>query len=177
MDNKEFETKVLGIDVEEIIQKLRAFGADESPEVLSKRYVFDMESDNIEWIRLRQTGNKTTLTYKYKVLGNTDIGKTVEIEVEVSDFTKTALILQKLSFKQTYYQENKNHIFRLGDIEFSIDTWPMLDPYLEIESTNEKRVKEGLKLLELTGDMGDKDIKEIYQDRGIDLHSFAELKF
>ncbi len=174
----EIETKVLNINVSEIIAKLRALKAKESPEMLSRRYVFDIESDNIEWIRLRESGGKVTLTYKYKLHGNTQVGKTTEIEVEVSDFDKTALISKRLPFKRIFYQENKSHKFYFQDIEFSIDTWPLIDPYLEIESDSIERVQEELKLLGLDGkDVGDKDITEIYQEKGQDIPSYPELKF
>lgn len=176
--DKEFETKVLNINKDELIKKLRSLGAKEIPEFLMRRYVFDIESKDIEWIRLRQGNDKATLTYKLKKHGNTKVGKTVEIEVEVSDFDKTARILKKLTFKEIYYQENKSHIFNLDNIEFSIDTWPKLKPYLEVESSSKKRVDQGLKLLELLGqDSGDKDIVAIYKENGIDLHSYLELKF
>lgn len=178
MNNTEFETKVLTFDREAVEKRLRELGAIEKPEFLARRYVFDIETENIEWIRLRESNGKVTLTYKHKIKGNVTISKTTEIEVEVSDFDKTAQILSKLPFRKTYYQENKSHVFRLGDMEFSIDTWPMMDPYLEIESTSLEKVNEGLRLLGLVGlDVGDKDIKDMYGDKGIDLHQFDELKF
>ncbi len=178
MDN-EFETKVLKIDKEVIIEKLRQLGAKEEPEKLQKRYIFDMTSESVEWIRLRTDGTTTTMTYKHKVRGNTEIGKTVEIEVEVADFEKTAQILSKIHFKDIYYQENKRHIFHLGDIEYSIDSWPMLEPYLEVEGGSQEKVREGLQLVGLEGqDVGDADIVDIYKkEKGIHLHDYKELKF
>lgn len=177
----EFETKVLGIDVAGIIAQLRELGAVETEEFLARRYVFDIAigTGQVEWIRLRQLGGgKSTMTYKQKLKKNVEIGKTVEIEVEVSDFEKTAEILHKLPFKDVYYQENKNHIFMLDGIEFSIDTWPMLAPYLEVEAESVARVQDGLRLLGLEGkDVGDKDIKVIYDEQGIDLHAYADLRF
>ncbi len=177
-DHTEFETKVQGIIPEEIIAKLRAIGAKETPEFLAKRFVYDFSDENVKWIRLRQSGNKCTMTYKLKPKRNTIVGKTVEIEVEVSDFDKTAEILSKLTFKKVFYQESKSHIFTVGDIEFSIDTWPMIDPFLEVESNSIEKVQEGLRMLELEGrDVGDKDIKVIYEEQGINIHSYVELKF
>lgn len=175
----EFETKVLDINIEEIVKKLRELGAKESPEVLLRRFVFDMESDNAEWLRLRTNGTKTTLAYKHKIIGNIAIGKTIEIETDIADFDKTSQILSKIPFKRVLYQENKTHIFHLNDIEFSIDTWPQLGSYLEIESTSIEKVQEGLRLLGLAGkDIGDKDISEIYIEKvGFDLNSVSELKF
>lgn len=138
-----------------------------------------MESENAEWLRLRTNGTKTTLAYKHKIIGNTAIGKTVEIETEVIDFDKTAEILKKIPFKRVLYQENKTHIFDLNDIEFSIDTWPELGTYLEIESENLEKVQEGLRLLGLEGkDVGAKDVTDIYVEKtGFDPNSVPELKF
>lgn len=175
----EFETKVLDINLEEIIQKLRELGAKESPEVLLRRYVFDIKSTDAQFIRLRTNGEKTTITYKHRKIGNTKIGETVEIETEVSDFDKTAEILKKIPFNWILYQENKSHIFHLGDIEFSLDTWPQLGTYLEIESDSVEKVQEGLRLLGLEGkDIGDKDLASIYLEKlGFDSNTIPELKF
>lgn len=174
----EFETKVLKIDVDLIVKLLRELGAKEFPETLMRRYVFDFDSIDTEFFRLREYNGRSTLTYKHKKANSTEIGQTMEIEVETSDFDKTAKILLKLNFNRVFYQENKRHKFILDDIEFTIDTWPMLEPLLEIESGSQTRVQEGLKLLHLEGqDIGDKDMKSIYQDNGIDIHSYKELKF
>jgi adenylate cyclase class 2 len=176
--NTEYETKITNIDVEQIIQKLRNIGAKETSEFLSRRYVYDLETEDIEWIRLRTNGNRTTLTYKHKIRGNVEVGKTTEIEVEVSDFDKTAEILKKLPFKEIYYQENKNHIFKLNDIEFSIDSWPLIKPFLEIESYSKEKVAEGVALLGVEDhNVGDIDIKDLFTQQGIDVHSYKELKF
>lgn len=62
--NQEFETQVLDIDKEAIAKKLRDLGAQEEPEVLQKRWIFDIVPCTVEstgeWIRLRQVGNKKT---------------------------------------------------------------------------------------------------------------------
>lgn len=175
---KEFETKVLVIDKNSIINKLRTLKTKEFTEVLMRRYVFDYDSKDTEFLRLREYDGKTELTYKHKKANNTEIGNTIEINVETSDFEKTAEILLKLNFKRVFYQENKRHKFVYMDIEFTIDTWPMLAPLLEIEAKSMDKITEGLQLLDLEGkDCGDKDMKSIYKDQGIDIHSFKELKF
>ncbi len=176
--NTELETKVLDINKEEIIQKLKELGAEEESEVLTRRWVFDIESENIEFIRLRSDGKKHFLTYKYKTLGSVEVGRTEEIEVEVLDFDKTAEILRKLKFKRVFYQETKRHAFHLNEAEITIDTWPKIPPYMEIEAQTEEKIQEILKLLDLEGkDAGDYDIFDIYQKNSLDLHSFEELKF
>lgn len=106
------------------------------------------------------------------------IGQTIEIETEITDFEKTAKILLTVPFKRVFYQENRSQSFLFKGLEFVIVTWPKLPTYLEIESSSEEKVKEGLVLLGLEGqDVGDKDVVEIYADQGIDVHSYKELKF
>lgn len=174
----EFETKVLNINPRVIIKKLRSLGAREIKQVLQRRYVYDIESTDIEFIRLRTDGTKTTITYKHKLRGNTIVGKTEELEIEVPDFKATAAIFAKIKFNAVYYEENKRQTFYLDGIEFCVDHWPKIPPLLEIEADSTQKVKAGLKLLGLeTQEAGDKDMVEIYAEYGMDLHSFKELKF
>lgn len=178
---QEYETQVLDIDKKEIIEKLRKLGAKEEPEVLQKRWVFDInpctDKSQGEWIRLRQAGKKKpTITYKNK--SGKEINQTQEIEIEADDFDKSYQLLSKLKFAGTYYQENKRHKFVLDDIEFTIDSWPMIPTILEIEAKSEKNVIKGLSILGLNKkDSGHWGMVNIYKHYGIDLHSFKELKF
>ena len=172
----EYETKVLDINVEEIDRKLQEIGARKEEEKLMKRWIFDIASPEHEWIRVRHNGDKTTIAYK--CIHGDGIGETEEIETDVSDFETASQIVSKLPLETKIYQENKRTIYRLNDIEFTIDHCPKIPPYLEIESTSEQKVKEGVSLLGLEGkDAGDLSVIKIYAKYGIDLHSFKELKF
>lgn len=181
--SQEFETQILDIDVEEIKNKLRTLNAKEEPEIFQKRWVFDIQCLDAkipstgEWLRLRQSGDKSFITYKNR--RGPGLDQTEEIEVEVSDFDKTAKIFSKInSFTGKYYQENKRIKFTLNNIEFTIDTWPMIPPLLEIEATSPKKIKEGLKLLDLEKkDVGHIGTLQIYKRYNIDLHDYPELKF
>lgn len=179
----EFETQILDINVPAIVTKLRALKAKQEPEVLQKRWVFDIHpagwkgKGTGEWIRLRQSGPKVTLTHKKRT--GTAIDQTSEIEVEVSDFEKTAELLRTLPcFVNKFYQENKRLRFNLDDLEFTLDSWPFIPPFLEIESVSRQRVQQGLKLLQLeTADSGHLGLAEIYKKYGLDIHSYPVLKF
>lgn len=174
--SQEYETKILDINSQEIETKLISIGAKKKFEVLYKRWVFDIESKETQWIRLRDDGKTSTLTYKKRT--GSGICETEEIETQVLDFETTAQILQKLNFKDKYYQENKRTMYELNNIEFSIDSWPMIPTYLEIESTCEKKVKEGLKLLNLENkDIGNISVVNVYKKYNIDLHSIKNLKY
>jgi len=174
---KEYETKVLDIPVEETTSKLRKICTEEKAARLFRRWIFDINPEKDEWIRVRDEGDKSTLTYKIK--RGRGISDTEEIEVIVSNAEATAEILSKTgAFKDVYYQENIRKLFTLGDLEFSIDSWPGIPTYLEIESPlSEKKVREGLRLLNLEGkDVGHMSVKDIYDYYGMDLHSFKNLR-
>lgn len=173
---QEFETKVLEIDADSIKSKLKKLGAEEEPEVKMRRWVFDMNPKGYEWIRLRDNGKNITLAYKCKK--GRGISDTEEIEVEVKDFDRTFEILCKMPFKAKYYRESRRKLFRLKDIEFTIDTWPGLSPLLEIEASSEKRVREGLAMLGLAGkDIGNVCMKDVFKMKGIDLDTVREMRF
>jgi adenylate cyclase, class 2 len=181
--NKEIETQVLDVNSKDIIARLRKLHAKEYPEVLQKRWVFDINGGKKKnasvgaWLRLRQVGKLNTLAYKNKK--GAGVSETEEIEVYVDDFDKTAKILQKINvFTGIFYQENKRKKFVLNDIEFTLDTWPLIPTYLEIETKSEKKLKEGLKLLSLEGkDLGHIGTCAIYEKYGLNLHSYKEVKF
>jgi len=117
------------------------------------------------------------LTYKNKK--GTGISDTEEIELVVEDFDKMADIMGKLScFSGKYYQENKRSQFLLDGIEFNLDYWPLIPPFLEIEGASEEKVMDGLRLLGLENEEhGHFGLINIYNKYGIDIHSYKELKF
>lgn len=179
MKSIEFETKVLNIDIENITLKLLDVGAKRVSESISRRMMFDIKSENIEWVRVRDEAGKVTLTYKHKPLNSSKIGVTEEIEVVVDSFDKTVELISKLHFyHRTMYQENKSIIFKKGFVEYKVAIWPLIEPYLEVEGESEEVVVRALDELGLKGkDAGDYDIARIYSEKGIDMNSYPELKF
>ncbi|KKR21502.1 MAG: Adenylate cyclase, class 2 (Thermophilic) [Parcubacteria group bacterium GW2011_GWE2_39_37] len=179
----EFETQILDINPGEIIEKLRVLGAEEKEEVFQKRWIFDIVCLNSEqpglgeWIRVRQAGDKVDMTYKRKK--DFSITGTEEIELAIDDFDKAAALLSKLScFTGQYFQENRRKQFFLNDLEFDIDYWPNIPPFLEIEGKSEEDVKRGMKLLGLEEkENGHFGLINIYAKHGIKLHDYKELKF
>jgi len=179
--DQEFETQVLDIDKERLIKKLRKLGAAEEEEQLQRRWVFDLDpctaKSTGEWIRLRQVGErKPTITYKNKK--GAGICDTKEIELTVDNFETAHKLLSMLPFKGNYYQENRRHKFILKGIEFTLDTWPKIPTFLEVEAKSEEKVHEGLRLLGLEGkDAGHIGMIAIYQKYNITIHDIPVLKF
>ena len=145
----EYETKILDINVAEIEEKLHQLGAAIiSPETLMRRWVYDVQAhsgNKGKRFRLRQQGDKTTLTYKER--SSLEVGSTKELETQVSDFDTMAEILQQLERKTMVYQENKRKVYSRNDVEFCIDTRPHVPTYMEIEAPSKEQVEEALKFL------------------------------
>lgn len=139
----EYEATFLNIDKKDIKNRLERVGAKlVRPEFLQKRIVFDLpKGHEIKggWVRLRDEGDKITLTFKF-VSGDRIEGQK-EINLIVNDFEKTRKFLQIIGCQGRSYQENKRELWEMGNTEITIDEWPFLEPYIEIESDSEDSVK------------------------------------
>jgi adenylate cyclase class 2 len=174
---KEIEGKILNIDAGVMKRRLLDMGATHQGDFFQKRYVFDVVPPRSGvWLRLRTDGNQTTLAIK--VRNNDEVDGTEEFEIAVDNFEKTLKLLKTAGIKPKNYQENKRSTFKLGNVTISIDQWPMLNPYLEIEAPTKQRltymVKElGYKTEELTG----LNTIKIYKKMGINLNEIKQLRF
>lgn len=175
--NTEYEVKILNINVEEIKKKLLKAGAKKLAERNMRRYVYDVDPDKKgTWIRLRDNGEKTTLTLKE--IQHAGIDGTKEIEIIVDDFDNTNLLLNKLGFFHKAYQENKRTSYTLDGCEIEIDTWPKLPAYLEIEGKSKEDVSRVVKLLGFKmSDTTSIGVEKVYQKYSLNINDFKELRF
>ncbi len=173
----EYEGKVLNIDIPDIQDKLKKLGATKQRSYAFRRYILDtIPAKKGRWVRLRTDGNNTTLCVKE--IASNAIDGTSEWEVEVSDIDTTLKILNKIGLEPRSYQENTREEYKLEDSLISIDTWPKLKPYIEIEAANTELVIATAKQLgfdedDLTGD----NTEYLYQQVGIDLQKIKDLRF
>lgn len=164
----EYEVRVLEINHDELVKKLEDLNAEKKFESLQKRYVYDF-SPVVEssWIRLRSNGIKSTLTIKD--VAKKTIDGTKELEIEVSDFDNTNLILEKLGYKHRGYQENKRVQYILDGVEIDLDRWPLIPEFMEIEGKNEEEIYIVLNKLGISKDkISTLDVNSILEKYGID---------
>ncbi|MGW0731726.1 class IV adenylate cyclase [Streptomyces sp. NPDC002851] len=149
----EYEATFLHIDAEALGRRLDQLGAQcTKPRTLLSRLIFENDAANgNQWLRLRDEGDRTTLTLK-QVTDTNSIDGTTEIETEVSDFHTTAELLRTLGLRQVRYQESYREEWRLGDVLFDFDTWPDLPTLLEIEGPDESAVRRAADQLSLDYD-------------------------
>jgi adenylate cyclase class 2 len=148
----EYEARFLAVDTDAIRDKLRALSATSTmPRTLMRRIVF--KNNDIEqrggWLRLRDEGNRVTLTYKQTTDETSAIDTTLEAEIQVNDFETTRTLLEAMGFQALRYQENYREEWKLGPVTFDLDTWPDLPTFLEVEGPDKKAVREAAEHLDL----------------------------
>ena len=174
----EYEVRKLNISFGEMIQRLESLGAKKIGEYHQKRYVYDfIPAQKGRWIRLRTNGENTTLAIKE--IKSLRVDGTKELEIEVSDFNGTNEFLMKLGYLPRTFQENFRIEYILNGVNFDLDKWPMIPPYLEIEGNSEIDV---IKMIDVLGfkesDVTTMDVDTLYSlEYGIQLDSIKELRF
>lgn len=139
----EIEAKFLNIEGETFRKKLKENNAtliySERP---MKRKNFDYPERTLEknggWVRVRDEGDIITLSYKRLV--DRTIEGTKEISVEVNDFEKICNIFYAIGLVCKSYQETKREKWMLDGVEITIDTWPWIPTFVELEGESEERI-------------------------------------
>ncbi|MEU4813325.1 CYTH domain-containing protein [Nocardia fluminea] len=173
----EHEAKILDIDPDTIDRHILDKGGHKLGERFMRRYVYDITPGvDGKWIRLRDNGNRTTLTVKE--ITSDAIDGTHEVEVSVDDFAATNALLEMMGFSAKSYQETKRTSYTLDGAELELDTWPGIPPYLEIEAATKADVIRVAELLGYTeADLTGENTIKIYARHGIDLNTIRELRF
>ena len=139
----EYEAAFFPIVKKDIRYRLKKAGATLiHPEYLQKRTAFHLPKGHEiagGWVRVRQEADKVTLSVKI-VDGHTIENKR-EVCVEVGDFKRTEEILMALGCRKKAYQENKRELWKMDNVEVTIDEWPYLEPFVEIEGPNAEAVQ------------------------------------
>lgn len=156
--------------------------------------IFESEFENVvskydtnpnKWVRLRESGGKTTIALKQifnrktvQGIRHHSIDDVKEIEVEIDNLEKGKQLLEELGYFHKNYQEKRRVSYSLPNgVKIDIDFWAYIPPYLEIEAETEELVYSTL------NDLGfdKKDAKilnadDVYTFYGLDMYSFKELR-
>lgn len=145
----EYEATFVRVNKNEIRETLKNVGAKlVRPEFLQKRVVFHLpRGHEMEhaWARVRDEDGAITMSLK--VVAGDSIENQQEICLQVDNFKEAEDFLLKLGCHKKAYQENKRELWTLSGTDIMIDEWPFLEPFVEIESTSEKRVRATAKKL------------------------------
>jgi len=174
----EFECRILDIDVDDFKDRLKKVNAKKTAERNMRRFTYDTNLDpkDHSWIRIRDDGEKTTITYKH--ISSDTIDGTKELEFGVDDFDKANQLIRILGYVPNAYQENKRISYTIGDVSIEIDSWPKIPTYAEIEGNSKEEIQKVVELLGYTmEDTTTMNVMQIYEKYGMNMHSFKELKF
>lgn len=142
----EIEAKFLDVNHDELRAKLRVLGAVcEQPERLMVRKGYDypdgrLRTEKNGWARVRNEGDKITMSYKQ--LDDRTLHGTKEVCLTVDDFDQAGMFLEALGLTCNAFIETKRESWKLGHIEIELDTWPWTKPYAEIEAHDEAELKD-----------------------------------
>lgn len=146
-DYTEFEAKFYPVNKKEYRKKLASIGAKLLiPERKMIRLVADYRENSMlgdrECIRVRDEGGLVRLSFKSFVNNAKEITDQKEIETEVDSFDATVKIFEKLGLKFNRRQETLREEWDYKGVQITIDTWPGLLTYTEVEGDSEREVKE-----------------------------------
>jgi adenylate cyclase class 2 len=183
---EEIEVKFLNINVEKIENKLKELGAVKKFDLRYKRRVFDypdyrLSKNKHAWVRLRDEGDSVHLTYKERQnAGKTAYGDSgmKEIDLIVDDFKKTGKLLLEIGLIEKFYEENRRIRYIFENIEFDLDYWPLIPPFLEIEAKSWEDIDKAIGLLKLNqADQKRFSTMQVYKLYGIDENDYKVLTF
>src|SRR5690606_30295966 len=75
------------------------------------------------------------------IIDKTKIDGVKEVEIIVDDFEEACNLLVNIGLTPGPYQENFRETWKFGDCLATIDEWPGLDPFIEIEGPSEQSVQ------------------------------------
>lgn len=140
----EIEVKFLDVDHDNVRDKLKSIGAVcEQPMRLMRRAMFDypddrfQKNDHSRRLRVRDEGDKTTVTYKQK----NSTSYVYEIETTVGSYDEMVKIFEAIGLKTFSKQESKRETWHYKNTEVVLDEWPWLNSYIEIEGKSEEDIQ------------------------------------
>lgn len=140
--NTEIEAKFIQVNHATVRSQLQALGGTCTHSMrLMRRVVFVNEAleSRHGWLRVRDEGDRVTVSYKQR--NSLDIHGTKEVETVVRDFDAITQIVRQLGNWTESYQESKRETWRVDEVEVVLDEWPWLDPIIEIEGPTAELVE------------------------------------
>ena len=147
--NIEYEATFANINKDEVREQLQKAGATlVRPEYLQKRIPFYLPKEKRSkhsWLRVRDEGGDMTLSLK--TVDGDKIENQKELLLRVDNFDTAVSILESIGCEPKSYQETKRELWTLDNVEVTIDEWPFLEPFVEIEGTSEEVVRQSADIL------------------------------
>jgi adenylate cyclase class 2 len=140
----EIEAKFLNVDHDTLRTTLKALGANLMQPMRSmRRTAFDFPDHRLRrekggWARVRDEGDKVTMSYKQTK--SRTLHGTSEVELVVDDYETARNFLEAIGMKPVSIQESKRETWELDGVHIDLDEWPWARPFVEIEAGSEAEV-------------------------------------
>jgi len=145
----EFEMTIPNVEIDDARRRLRECGAVlQKDSYIQKHIVFNLpEERKIEgaWMRVREESDRITMSMK--IIDGKNISDQQEYFFIAENTEDACKFLTLLGGIEKARQEKRREIWMLGQCEITIDEWPFLEPFLEVEGKDEEMVKETVSLL------------------------------
>lgn len=132
----EYEATFAAVNKDIMRAKLHRAGASlKKAEFLQKRKVFHLPQGHEiagGWLRVRDEGDRITLSLKI-VKNNATIEDQQEFELTIDSFETACALLTTIGCGEKGFQESLRERWELDGVEITIDEWPFLEPFVEIE--------------------------------------------
>lgn len=181
----EIEAKWLNINIDDMRKCLKEAGATLiTPERMMTRSVFDYPDKRLEniggWVRVRDEGDKITLSYKQ--LNDRTMHGTKEVTVVVDDFESACVFLESIGLERYAFQETKRESWKLDGVEIELDTWPWIPSFVELEARNETDLrtvaaKLGLELEHALHGSVETAYQAVYEVGEAEIDNWPEIRF
>lgn len=175
----EIEATFIDIDKDALRARLKSTGAQlVQPEILMRRVIFDLGPNS--FVRVRDEGGKITMSYKH--LEKLSLSGMQEICIEVSNYEDAIALLKHAGLEAKADQETLRETWGLDGVEITIDTWPWIPAYSEIEGPSEEAVQAvatrlGFQMSEAHYGAADEIYKLYYDVTNDDINFCPEIKF
>ena len=175
----EIEATFININKDQLRAQLKELGAKLlQPETLMRRTIFDI--DEHSFVRVRDEGNRITMSYKH--LDSLSLSGMKEVCLDVNDYDDAINFVKACGLRPKAVQETLREEWELDGVELDIDAWPWLPTYVEVEGLSEAAVEQvaaklGLSMSDALYGSVDEVYKIYYDVTSQDINYCPEIKF
>ncbi len=142
----EFEVTVPWIDMEDARRRLaKSGGVLKRPVCIHKNIMFHLPAGREikgGWLRVREEGECVTMSLK--IVAGSKISDQEEYLFVAENVQDACRFLELLGAEEKARSEKRREIWALGGCEVTIDEWPYLEPFIEVEGPDETAVREAV---------------------------------
>jgi adenylate cyclase, class 2 len=171
---REIELRIIDINKKEAAKRLKSLGAKHVAFRNFKRLeVRLINTPKLKrWLRLRSDGKTTRFTMKENRAGKHE--NVHEYELSVDDFKTMGLIIQEVFSKnKKAYVESERDEYVLEGTEVTLNKWPKIPPFMEIEGRSKEKINDVYKKLKIKG----KPIGNVWDVYTLYGTTFAKVSF